>query len=521
MVVPVLLLTLGAAAVLIGTRRRWPRLFPDSYASAQSPVAFQHLQLYQGGLINPRELETAKAELGHKLAAGGVIAVETSLRAGTEFAIKVRALAEIGTEEAGRVLERQLGRRIANDKIEQSWYLLDIAQGLRTLNRPQSLPLLLRCVEKEFEYPLGSLFAAEVVAFPQFVAYLQEPLAPLGLAALRTLRLAMEGIRRGFVPVTLYGEAQIGEHIRRLSEDCPDRAEPALARLFLEAMRHARRSYQSSAELRDDPIRRQGVRWQTCHLRDAEPILREYLHGIGEDLARMLPHGSPTDKADIVSAIHELHADAGAVLLDVLADEQFTPRAAALACLQWSSSGEVRDYLVRLARHSETVPARRWRIWPRRGSMIPPPHLLATLQALRGHPGDDAELILSEFARHPLPAYRIAALNSLGWWEPIERSAVLESLNMARIDGRPEVRMAAIGALARLGECAAQQVLRDALNSQTTHTVHQTIETIANEGLTWLWPDLDLLTESDDPVIAHHAWEAIEQLRESILGPLA
>jgi hypothetical protein len=51
--------------------------------------------------------------------------------------------------------------------------------------------------------------------------------------------------------------------------------------------------------------------------------------------------------------------------------------------------------------------------------------------------------------------------------------------------------------------------------------VHQAIEVIVSEGLTWLWPDLDLLTENDDPVIAHHAWEAIEGLRESILGPLA
>src|SRR5258708_8765986 len=117
MVVPVLLLTLGAAAVLIGARRRWPRLFPHPHASAASPVAFQHLQLYQGGLINPRELESAKAELGKQLASGGVVAAETCLRAGTEFAIQVRALAEIGTEEAGRVLERQLGRRISDDAV--------------------------------------------------------------------------------------------------------------------------------------------------------------------------------------------------------------------------------------------------------------------------------------------------------------------------------------------------------------------------------------------------------------------
>ena len=520
MVVPVLLLTLGAAAVLIGARRRWPRWFPTPHNSTQSPVAFQHLQLYQGGLINPHELESAKEELGEKLAVGGVSAAETCLRSGTEFVVQVHALAEIGTEEAGRVLERQLGRRISDDKIEQSWYLLDIAQGLRGLNRAQSLPLLLRCNEKDFEYPLASLFAAEIVSFPQFAYHLHEPLAPLGQAAMRTLRLAMEGVRRGYVPITLYGEAQIGEQIRRLSETCPDRADPALARLFLEALRHARRSYQSSPELREDPIRRQAVRWQTGYLRDAEPILREYLHGIGEDLARLLPHANAAEKIDILAAIQELHADPGTTLLDVLADEQFNPRANALECLQWTPTSEVTHYLCEQARGGAAGAPRRWRIWPRRGEMIPSPEMMATLRALRGHPSEEAENVLHEFAHHPLPLYRIAAINSLGWWEPIRRSAVIEALHVARIDGRAEIRMAAVGALARLGECAALQVLRESLASYSSPVVHQAIEVVLGEGLTWLWPELDLLTESDDPVIAHHAWEAIEGLRESILGPL-
>ena len=37
------------------------------------------------------------------------------------------------------------------------------------------------------------------------------------------------------------------------------------------------------------------------------------------------------------------------------------------------------------------------------------PELLAVLRALRGHPGEEAESVLREFARHPKPAFRIAA----------------------------------------------------------------------------------------------------------------
>ena len=42
----------------------------------------------------------------------------------------------------------------------------------------------------------------------------------------------------------------------------------------------------------------------------------------------------------------------------------------------------------------------------------------------------------------------------------------------------------------------------------------------AAEGLSWLWPELDQLTESDDPAVAAEAWEAVERLREEFLGPL-
>ena len=41
---------------------------PTQPSTQSSPVAYQHLQLYQGGLISQDALETAKAELEDKLA---------------------------------------------------------------------------------------------------------------------------------------------------------------------------------------------------------------------------------------------------------------------------------------------------------------------------------------------------------------------------------------------------------------------------------------------------------------------
>ncbi len=232
MVVPVLLLTLGAAAVLFGQRRRRFAPCAAEAAAHNSPVAYQHLQLFQGGALSQGVLDTAKAELEDKFAQGGVLAVEPCLRAGLEYVVKVRALAEIGTDEAGRVLERQLSRRISNDPIEQSWYWIDLVQGLRELNRCESLPTLLRCGEKALETPLGYLYSAEVTCFSNFGDYLQEPLTRQGQTSLRILRSALEGIRRGYVPVTLYAEAQLGEMLRHLAESCPDKADPLLRAHF-------------------------------------------------------------------------------------------------------------------------------------------------------------------------------------------------------------------------------------------------------------------------------------------------
>src|SRR5262249_60364224 len=151
----------------------------------------------------------------------------------------------------------QLSRRISDDLVEQSWYWLDLAQALRALNRDESLPALFTCAEKALSSPLGHLFAAELLGFAHFGDYLLEPLAPEGQAALRVVCAALEGIRRGYVPASLYGEAQLGDIIRRLAEACPGRADPMLARVFLEALRPARRSYAAAPEVRAGPARAQ------------------------------------------------------------------------------------------------------------------------------------------------------------------------------------------------------------------------------------------------------------------------
>ena len=119
-------------------------------------------------------MESAKARFRDLLERGEVDAVEASLRAGMQYVVQVRALAELGTDDAGRILERQLQRRLTDDAIEQAWYWIDLANGLRSLNRAQSLPHLLRCAESAGDLPLGHFFAAETICFLGFVGYLRQ-----------------------------------------------------------------------------------------------------------------------------------------------------------------------------------------------------------------------------------------------------------------------------------------------------------------------------------------------------------
>ena len=85
------------------------------------------------------------------------------------------------------------------------------------------------------------------------------------------------------------------------------------------------------------------------------------------------------------------------------------------------------------------------------------------VHSLRGHATRDVEAFLLAAARDWDPTYRAAAAGGLGWWEPFDRAAVAACLGALREDGNGDVRLAALGALARLGERRALQFFRQTL----------------------------------------------------------
>lgn len=484
-----------------------------------SPVIRQHIDLFQGGQLNEVAIESAKNRFREMLDQGQIEAVEASMRPGMQYVIQVRALAEIGTDDAGRILERQLQRHLSDDAIEQSWYWIDLAHGLRSLNREQSLPHLLRCAESAEELPLGHFFAAETVCFLGFSGYLDQANSTLGRAALRVLHRSLEGLRHGVQPQMVI-EARLGEMIEKLWDQRPDTIQPLMVRVFSEALRLLRRAPHAEIALADERAEQEAFTWQMSRLAALEPAMQDYLQEAPFALCRTLADAGEGEQRDILNTLHDLRCEAASAVLPLLTQPHYSNAELAVSVLHWSKDPRVgpflREWAYRKVPMLRRAQARRASVSPRRRSLPPELPYRSILRTLRGHPSRETETFLMLAARDWDPAYRAAAVSSFGWWEPLERAEVLLCLQESRRDPSPEVRQMARAALARLGERQALQWFGQALTSEEPQCVHEAIQLVASESLTLLWPDLDRLCDAEDSDIAYLAREAIERLREEL-----
>jgi len=509
------LILLAGAAFLLGRHFHRRPYYHDDL----SPVTRQHIELFQGGQLNEAAVEAAKTRFRSLLERGEYATVEASIRPGMHFVIQVRALSEIGTEAAGHILERQLQRRLTDNQIEQSWYWIDLAGGLRSLNREQSLPHLLRCAESAAETPLGHFFAAETVCFLGFSGFLRHLDSPLGEAALRPLHRVMEGLRFG-VPPQVVVEGRLGETIEHLWDYRPEPVHPLLVRVFAEALRQLRRAPHAEVAFAEEMADQEAFQWQMSRLASLEAVLEDYLKEAPRHMASQLAKTSGMAQADFLHALHDLRAEAAPVLLPMLEETGFANTELAIRVLTWSRDPIVGPYL--RARAARNVPMirrsqNRSRGFPPRKFSIPMnvPYQ-AILRALRGHPSEETERFLLLAARDWDPTYRVAAVSSLGWWEPILRTSVLAMLQDLRRDPNADVRQAARAALARLGERQALNGFRLALTSEDPRRLHDVVQMVASEAITLLWPDLDRLADAEDANVAYYAREALERLREEM-----
>lgn len=499
------------SGILVGyLYRRW--LFSRSEHESMSLVSQQHLDLFNGGALDENELELTKNKYQQWMQEEQYQRIEATLVPGLSYVVRVRALAELGTEEACAILERQLDRIIIDDPLEQAWYWIDIAHSLRMLAHDESLPLLLDRVNQADDFPLVHFYASELIAFSSFASYLQDFHDPHGKAAIRVLHRALEGLRCG-ISAHILAEARMGEMIETVWDRHQQEMHPLLVRLFCEVQRLLRRFHQYAQDLTGDLFEKEAYELQMSRMAMLEEQIDEYTRQAREQLPGMLQDFDESERADWIYAIQELRADAGASLVHLLKSRPaLAVSEQAVLALGWSKTEEATAYLHSMVQQALAVPRN-----PRNGNHPGSPSLVAAaLMAMRYHPCLKTEQLLMLGVRSSDSLIRSSALSSLGWWMPMTGDSVLMYLQDARYDHQGEVRHAARAALARLGERQALQWFRQGLASDNRQVVVESIQAIADEGITLLWPELDMLVDEEEPELASCAREALEQMQEEL-----
>ena len=486
-------------------RRRWllPRQIVDR--AIISAVDRQHKHLLAGGRFGEAAVAATTARFQELLENGRSSELERELRPGVDFALQVQALTRIGTFEAGTVLERQLTRKLSRDPVEQTWYWADAASGLRQLHHASALPALLRCADTASTFPAGAVLAAEVVAFPNFTTTLKDLTGPLAQPALRAITRVAQGCRNGIIDPGSMLTIGLGDILARLSATASLLPDPWLTLAILEAERvfkrigHWARLLDLESQLLAE---RQGMR-----LCETSPQRAAWLRTAPLRLIKRFSVAPTHEQTAILQSLFEFRADIIS-LFPHLPDRRTVWWTEAVRCLMWSQSTVVGPVLARQTQ--ELLAHRRHHHFAA--------HLLT---ALRGHPCEEAERVLLRATAAKDPELRQAAAGALGWWPPFSPSAVMGMLRTLRAERHHvETRQAAVAALARLGERNALDEIRDELMSEEASIRTATANRIAVEGLSWLWPDLQEVAESNDPPTALAAVEAIAQLREQAVGLL-
>jgi hypothetical protein len=489
---------LGGLGLLLRSRRR------DRRHVAISEVCAQHVYLFRGGHLSESAIQTSRATLEPLLARHEIERAESCIGPGKQFAVQVRALSEINSEEARCVLEHQFDRHLSDDALEQAWYRLDLACGLRRMNRLQSLPVLVRAAAGP-DGPLVHFLAAEVACFEFFNEFMQEIHTPLGRSALLVLLRALRGLRRGVEP-RFVARSRMGEAVEQLWEHRLDGIDPLAIRYFAEVRRFLQRVPQTERWFGDDEAARVEFHEQVGRMSALSDALDDFLGEAVEQLLIHLPDVPLHEQSDVLSALTELRADTAEIVIPMLEANRIAAPEIAVDSLANSRDESVGPWLCDWYRRVGAI----------RGRAGLDASQRSALQALRRHPSPDAESLLLNASMSRDRNATMIGIGGLGWWAPIRSSEVLGRLRRGRLDRSPEIRVAAESALARLGERQALRWFRQQLAGEQADPIHRVIQVIGDEGIALLWPDLDCLADADDSNIAYHASEALEQLREDI-----
>jgi hypothetical protein len=399
-------------------------------------------------------------------------------------------------------LESELGRPLGPDACEQASRWVEAAAALRKSRRSDALPTVLRCAGEASELPQGALLAAEAVGFANFAAALQRLSSRDGRLAVRAIAGCSRGCRNGTVDLAALVRVGLGSYLAAISETAPAVPDPWLTAAVLEAERASRRA-DHWARLLPADVRQLAER--LCEVLGMSAARRRgWLAGAADRLIARFPVAATDEQTATLRVLEDMRADVSA-LFPSLPDRRAAWWEDAVRALRWAKVRHTDPDLAALADRLMTS---------RRPCAAAP----VALAALAGSRCREAEAVLLRASHHREPAVRAAAAGAFGWSESADTGAVIAALQTGRNDRDGRVRQASVAALARFGELAALREFALGLIAEDPVVRHTTMLTAADEGVSWLWPDLDLVAGAADPDTALIATEALERMREAALG---
>jgi hypothetical protein len=505
-----LLVLAGLLSMLIWTGQHWQRLRTRPLIRTRAVVQ-QHWQLWLGSDFNQNQVDAFRSQFLRAFERDECEGLDKLFSPGIEFTYMVRALSEIRSPKSIALLERLSIRRITENSEEQTWYQCDVAQALRTLDSTKSLPLLLRRSNLPLTTQAGDIFAAQLIAFPNFLESLTDPMEPTRSQAFRVLLRALEGVCGGRVPLSLVCEARLAKQVRALIPFASKQSSPTVGRIFLQSLRFLRRfSHPSMASLLEGSLATT-LNDECEQIANVESELREYLNDLPNELRKDWDEATVAERRDSLILWQELGEPVGAKeFLERLDDPREIHRP---ELLRWVARCGEEDAGHILLEHCRAA------IDPRKSDERPE-WCLELIRQLRWLPRPENQLLVAGILTQTNLAWQREAIATLAWEEddlvPPLRERLEREVNADNSDLRDVARMT----LARMGHRSSLQWLRNRLDPKDQSVAHQTLEAIADHGITLLWPEIDLLIEIAEPPLAMHAIDVVERFREAALGVL-
>src|SRR5438445_451003 len=110
-------------------------------------------------------------------------------------------------------------------------------------------------------------------------------------------------------------EARLGELIEDLWDHRPQRANPLIVRVLVEALRVLRRAPHAELLLTDEHYEQEAFSWQMSHLASLEQSFSEYLEEAVPQLCGAIAGASADEQRDLLSALADVRAEAASALL--------------------------------------------------------------------------------------------------------------------------------------------------------------------------------------------------------------